>query len=78
MSPYISSIISKYGDSDKVHKDVKTLNEILDRQGSSLFIDVMANRVGDIAIKYELNQIERDHMLWSYTKELREAILERI
>lgn len=35
---YVSSITTKYGDIENVKKDIKVLNEILSRQGSSLLI----------------------------------------
>ncbi len=36
MSKYVSSIVTKYGDLDKVKQDAATLREMLHRQGNSL------------------------------------------
>jgi len=46
MNQYTSSVIKKYGDSENVPQDVKTIFEILDRQGSSILIDCLAEKVG--------------------------------
>ena len=49
MSNYTSSLVNKYGDTSKVRQDAKTLKDILSRQGTSLFIDVIADRAGHAA-----------------------------
>jgi len=67
-----------YGDYDNVSKDVKTLNEILNRQGSSLILGVLAENVGRACLKYPLNTCERERLKNSLLDELRELINERI
>lgn len=68
----------KYGDTDFVSSDVKILNDILNRQGHSLFIDVMAEHIGKVAIKYKLNDTECAAMRDSTLNELKDAINDRI
>lgn len=76
-SPYVSSIIFKYGDTDRVREDVKTLNEILGRQGLSLFIDVIAECVARSALEFKNTNAEVKVATESIVDELREAIGER-
>lgn len=76
--PYISSMTSNYGDTERVRADVKTLNEILSRQGARLLIDVIAESVGNSVIEFKLNEMESRRILESLEIDLREAILERI
>lgn len=68
---------SKYGDIDQVKNDVKTLNEILSRQGASLLIDVLAESCGHVANTYKLSSAEIDTLRTKLTNELEEAISER-
>ncbi len=75
---YQSSIVTKYGDVANVRADVKTLHDILGRQGSSLLIDVIAEHVGVVAIKFNLNKVEKNNLLKANIDELTDAILERI
>lgn len=75
---YTSSIISKYGDIDKVKTDVKTLNEILSRQGISLLIDVIAEHIGDTVNKFKLGPSDRAMTMITTVDELEAAIKERI
>jgi hypothetical protein len=76
--PYVSSIIFKYGDTDNVKKDVKTLNEILSRQGNNLVIDVLAETIGQQAITFKFTSEECARIRESLLNDLREAINERI
>lgn len=68
----------RYGDYDNVTKDVKTLNEILNRQGTNLLIDVIAEYAGEAALKFDLDSEERKRIVDSLVNELKESILERI
>lgn len=77
MKPYVSSIVSKYGDIDRVKTDAKTLKDILARQGTSLLIDVLAETVGENANLLNLNASDRLNILNSLVAELKNAILER-
>jgi hypothetical protein len=75
---YVSSIINNYGDTDNVKRDVKTLNEILSRQGASLLIDVIAEHVGNTANKFNFHSSDRAMTLIALVDELESAIKERI
>ena len=77
-SKYISSITTKYGDIDNVKADVKALNDIISRQGTSLLIDVISNSVGDIVIKYKLESTEAQRIVKALVTELNESLLERV
>lgn len=76
-SEYTSSIISKYGDTDNVRTDVKTLVEIFKRQGSGLLIDVIAEQIGETVLKFNLNQSEARLILDTLLTDLKDAVLER-
>jgi hypothetical protein len=67
----------RYGDTDKVRQDVKTLNDILRRQGSNLLIDVLAEYIGETSLQYKFNSIDIDRLKQSILNELKEAINER-
>lgn len=75
---YTSSIIFKYGDIDKVKQDVKTLNEILSRQGSSLFIDVLAEQSGLTANKFNMDADERALLIKNLLAEYHSSLSERL
>lgn len=77
-SNYISSITTKYGDIDNVKADVKALNDIISRQGTSLLIDTISNSVGDSVIKYKLESAEAQRILKALVTELKESLLERV
>lgn len=68
----------KYGDYDNVTKDVKALNDIIDRQGATLLLEVIAEKLGDASIKFKLTDEENKRALDSYLAVLKEAVLERI
>ncbi len=75
---YTSSIIKKYGDSENVPRDVQTIFEIYNRQGASIFIDYLAEKVGSTAAKFKLSERERENIITSLVSELREALSERL
>jgi hypothetical protein len=77
MNNYTSSIINLYGDNDKVREDSKVLKDILDRQGTTLLLHVIANHVGSNAYKYDLTQGDVTRLKDSLTSELRNSINER-
>jgi hypothetical protein len=68
----------KYGDYDNVTRDVKTLNEILGRQGSGLFLAVIAESVGKSKLQFNLTDEEASRIRESLLSELKEEINERI
>lgn len=78
MNNYTSSIINKYGDNDNVKHDAKTLNEILQRQGSSLLIDCIAEHAGDNAVKFKMHSSDRCMIIISLVDELENALKERM
>lgn len=67
-----------YGDIENVKNDVIKLNDIIDRQGTSLLLGVIAEKCGISVNKFKMNEEERKILLKSIMDELREAILERI
>lgn len=75
---YTSSVVSKYGDIARVKEDAKTLREIIERQGSSLLIDVVTESAGRLANQWRLEGSERNRIIDSLTAELREALDERL
>lgn len=70
--------LREYGDVENIKNDLKTLNEILGRQGQNLFIDVLAEAIGNACATYRLNEMERQTLLQNAEIDLRTAILERI
>lgn len=73
----VSSIVTKYGDLDRVKEDAKTLNEILSRQGASLLIDVIGDHCGETVNKFRLGDADRVRLRDSLVTELKESINER-
>lgn len=67
----------KYGDIENVTKDVKTIKDILARQGTSLLIDVIAEKIGEMNLKFNLQESDITKLKESLTIELRDAINER-
>lgn len=74
--PYVSSIVTKYGDVENVKRDAKTVIEILGRQGSSFLIDIIAEHCGRLANLYKLKPDEIKNLNTTMTTELRDAISE--
>lgn len=78
MSNYISSIVNKYGDRDKVPDDCRVLFDILNRQGSSLLVDCLAEYSAARANKFELSPTERWTLRTSLLNALKSALAERL
>lgn len=74
---YQSSITTKYGDIDNVKRDVKTLMEILGRQGSSLLIDVIAESVAHAVNKFTMDKESHYTLCANLINELDSALLDR-
>jgi hypothetical protein len=74
---YTSSIVNKYGDSDKVPEDCRTLYDIISRQSTILLTDCIAESVARNFIKYGIPENERENVKASLLKEFREALEER-
>lgn len=75
--PYVSSIVSLYGDTDNVKRDVATLKDILSRQGSRLLLDVIAESIGESALTFKLSGEEVRRIKTIVLNELSEVIDER-
>ena len=67
-----------YGDSDNVKKDLSTLKEILDRQGSDIVLEAIAEQVGYCKIKFNLSGAELSAVVSSIKLSLDDLIGERI
>ena len=76
--PYVSSILSNYGDIDRVKEDVKTLNEILSRQGSNLLLDVVVENVGKCTIMFKLDTEGRSIVCKGLVEDFMNALQERL
>ncbi len=78
MNNYITSIINKYGDMPQVKSDVKTINEIIDRQGNTLLLDCIAEHAAKAANKFKLNQKDRENLINVVCAELMDGMRERL
>ena len=78
MNNYVSSIMSHYGDIERVKTDAETLSEILSRQGSRLLIEVLAENTGKSASKFKLNDRDRERLTESLIRDLKESLNERV
>ena len=67
-----------YGDYDNVIKDAKKLIDILNRQGSYIFLEVLADQLAQTSYDYPLTQDERNTYHKSICNDLKTLILERI
>jgi hypothetical protein len=74
---YTSSIIHKYGDTPNVPTDCKTIYDIFSRQGSSLIIDCLAEKLATNCQKFKLQQSEVEILKNHIVNELINAIDER-
>lgn len=67
----------KYGDERKVLADVKVLNDIIARQGVELLLDCVAEHLGGVVNKFNLDARERKKLVADTCQTLHEALLER-
>jgi len=67
-----------YGDYDNVTKDAQILIDILNRQGSHIFLEVLADQLAQTSYAYSLTQDERNTYHTSICNDLKSLILERI
>lgn len=67
-----------YGDFDNIKNDVKTLHDIINRQGTNLVVDCLAESLGSTALKFDLTFNESKNALDSIINELTEQTLERL
>lgn len=77
-APYVSSIVHQYGDVAHLGDDVYKLRQIIDRQGISLLIRVIADYTGECCIRFKWTEEESKRVRDSYVNQLREDINERI
>jgi len=68
----------QYGDEQNVANDVKVLTDIINRQGSGILIEVIAELVGRTKIQFDLNEAEIAKIRMSLREELNEALNERV
>jgi hypothetical protein len=75
---YTSSIVNKYGDMANVKADAKILHDILNRQGSELLIDVIAEHTATTANKFKFHSSDRVMTMIALVDSLEEALKERL
>ncbi len=75
---YTSSIINKYGDSANVKADAKVLAGIINRQGTQLLIDAIAEHTGTVANKFKFAPSDRAMTMIALVDSLEEALKERL
>ncbi len=67
-----------YGDIENVRSDVNTINDIIKRQGAKLVLDVIAEYIGLVALRFKLSSDDAIYARDSYLNDLKESINERI
>lgn len=67
-----------YGDSDNVKKDLSTLKEILERQGSDIVLEAIAEQIGQCRLKFNLSGAELSAIVSSIKLSLDDLIGERV
>ena len=67
-----------YGDTDSVAADVKTLHDIIARQGSHLLTACLAEHLGNVAIKFDMSFNGSKRVLDAMVRDLEEQAYERI
>lgn len=66
-----------YGDSDNVKKDLGTLKDILDRQGSDIVLEAIAEQIGHCKLKFNLSSADLAAIVSSIKLSLDDLIGER-
>ena len=66
-----------YGDYDNVTKDANALMDILNRQGTGIALEVLADFLANTSHKFKLTADEKQHTIDAVTAELRELFSER-
>jgi len=77
-NPYVSSILTKYGDPARVKQDAATITEIISRQGSNLVLDCVAEYAGNAAIKFSFDKDARKTLMIRLTSDFKDALDERL
>lgn len=70
--------MNQYGDIQNVKKDAETINVIIDRQGTTFLLHLIAEHCGNTTLKFKLNDQDSKNVMNSILTELKESILERI
>lgn len=70
--------LRNYGDLSKLNTDIELLNDIINRQGTNLIIDVIAEYVGQQQLQWNFSHDEIKLLIESLTDDLKESILERV
>ena len=70
--------LRNYGDFERIKSDVQTLHDIINRQGTNLVVDCMAEIIGDTSCKHNLTFDESKKALESIIDELKTQTFERI
>ena len=68
----------KYGDYENVTRDAKAIYDIMARQGNTLIFECIAEKIGDAALKFKLDDPERMRLMRSNVAEFQDEILDRI
>jgi hypothetical protein len=66
-----------YGDLDNVKKDLGTLKDILDRQGSDIVLEAIAEQIGHCKLKFNLSSADLAAIVSSIKLSLDDLIGER-
>lgn len=74
---YSSRGYQVYGDLDNVKKDLGTLKGILDRQGSDIVLEAIAEQIGHCKLKFNLSSAELAAIVSSIKLSLDDLIGER-
>jgi len=67
-----------YGDLSNVAKDAQTIQTIIDRQGTDLILEVLANHIGNVNHRFGLGAPELERLVKNLNDSLIELINERI
>lgn len=75
---YVSSIVTKYGDKERVKQDATVLHDIWKRQGPHLLLDVIAEQTGDVANRFRFVKRQRQNLIDTLLRDFREALEDRL
>ncbi len=70
--------LRNYGDFERIKSDVQTLHDIINRQGTNLVVDCMAEIIGKTSSTHNLTFDESKQALDSIIDELKTQTFERI
>jgi len=70
--------LRNYGDFNNIQNDVKTLHDIINRQGTNLVVDCLAESLGNTGLKFNLTDKECIKIMDSIIDEFRTQTFERI